>query len=306
MSDASSKVQDLAEKKRNGELSGEDLGKMQSAGEITKSERRQISKLAQKPVVEKTARQLLREETKAKKKQPREKMNKDQRREKYTELDKLEEERVKNSANFVVCLGCRKRGHYLKDCPKANGGKGSSMQYNDYDDGGDGRQQQQQAQQLICFNCGSNDHALRACEKPKSRDGTLPFASCFICKQKGHISRDCPSNANGIYAKGGSCHVCGQKTHLAKDCPERSEEDKERWLKEQEEQRQREEDRKLGPRVAGISSKEEDGGGGDALGDDEFDGGGEVDSDDDLANEGKKRKSKSSTGSKSHKKKRNH
>ncbi|KAF5191747.1 Zinc finger cchc domain-containing protein, partial [Thalictrum thalictroides] len=45
------------------------------------------------------------------------------------------------------------------------------------------------------------------------------FASCFICNERGHLSKNCPKNTHGIYPKGGSCKVCGGVTHLARDCP---------------------------------------------------------------------------------------
>jgi hypothetical protein len=48
----------------------------------------------------------------------------------------------------------------------------------------------------------------------------MPFALCFVCNSKGHLARDCPSNASkGVYPRGGSCMVCGEITHLARDCP---------------------------------------------------------------------------------------
>lgn len=281
------RVEELAEKKRSGELSGEDLKRMYEEGDISKAERRQVIKLASKPALEKSARQILRDEVRKKKQQPREKLSAEQRKEKYSEGDRVDHEREKNAANFVVCLGCRKRGHFLKDCPKLAGGPMFDAP---------------QQGQLVCFNCGSTEHALRACEKPSRQDGYLPFASCFLCKEKGHIARDCPNNTHGIYAKGGCCHVCGSTDHLARNCPERSEEDKAKWLREQEEQRQREEDRKLGPRIAGISTKEEEGAGGDTLGDDYA--GNEVDSDDDEVKETKKRKSSKGDKKKSSKKSR--
>lgn len=31
----------------------------------------------------------------------------------------------------------------------------------------------------------------------------FPYATCFVCKQQGHLSRDCDKNANGIYPDGG-------------------------------------------------------------------------------------------------------
>ena len=265
-SQISDKVRELTERKRLGNLSGEDLKRMFENGEISKGERRQVVKFASKPIPkEKSARQLLRDEVRQKKQQPREKLSRDERKQKYSDIDKVEQEREKNAANFTICLGCRKRGHYLKDCPKlANNGTALSdpRQTSHVIGSNEGQSQ------LICFNCGSTEHALRACDRPKKADGQLPFATCFLCKKKGHLSRDCPENTHGIYAKGGACHNCGSTAHLARDCPERSEEDKLKWLAQQEMEKQKAEDKLYGPRIAGLSTKEEELVGGDALGDD--------------------------------------
>lgn len=46
------------------------------------------------------------------------------------------------------------------------------------------------------------------------------FATCFVCGEKGHLSRQCKQNEHGAYIKGtGCCAVCGRKDHLRKDCP---------------------------------------------------------------------------------------
>lgn len=272
----------------DGKLTGVDLAALVESGELTKAERRSITKKSKNGNVgtlaktELTPRQLLRLEVKEKKRKPRERLSYEERRDKYSNVDEMEQTRYKESANFVVCLGCRKRGHYLKDCPRRS-------QYMHLDDA------DQQAPSsgtndsnmmtLICFNCGSPDHALRACDKKRSKDGSLPFATCFICKEKGHISRDCPNNANGLYPHGGNCHVCGSKDHLVKDCPERTEEEKEAYVRRKEEEA-------LGPRVKGLSMDEEETGGGDDIVDVDYSNGKNDQDSDDSDGERKKKKKK--------------
>lgn len=211
-------VEVLAQRYRNGEITGEVLGSMVLSGELSKGDRRKVVKLASKlpEKNELTDRQKLRLETKQKKMLP--KMSRDDRVKKYV-TGVLEAEREKAKEKFAVCLGCRKKGHLLKNCPEAKKEVG------------------------ICFNCGSTQHALRACPLPRGK--TLQYAKCFVCNQSGHISKDCPENANGLYPKGGCCHICLQKTHLVKDCPDRTEEDAENHRK----RKLKEEDDRLGPRI---------------------------------------------------------
>lgn len=59
---------------------------------------------------------------------------------------------------------------------------------------------------------------MSKCPKPASVG--LPFASCFICLQKGHLASKCPQNDRGVYPNGGSCKVCGKVDHRASDCPD--------------------------------------------------------------------------------------
>ena len=47
---------------------------------------------------------------------------------------------------------------------------------------------------------------------------------CFLCKEQGHIAKQCPDNPRGLYPKGGGCHLCGDVTHFKKDCPKNFEE----------------------------------------------------------------------------------
>ena len=272
MEERASDLDVYAEKLRKHEISGEDLAKMVDGGTLSKTERRIITKKAKKP--ELTPRQKLRQEIKAKKALPRAKLSKDARRDRFSTVDEVEERRLKDKANFMICLGCRKRGHLLKDCPKA------AQVADDVKASVDG----------MCFNCGGTDHTLKDCRAPRDKSGKLPYAACFICKQKGHIARDCNNNANGLYPQGGCCHICLQKTHLAKDCPERTEEMKAQWAKQRELQRQREEDKELGPRLKGISQDEP--AGGDDLGGDFYDNNNDNDNDEEDGEQTKDRKDK--------------
>jgi cofilin len=207
---------ELSKKYARKELSGQDLAAMVADGTITKADRRKICKFAVKPpkaALELTARQLLRQQVKEKKSLPR--MSKEERRAKFC-TNQLEEEREAAKSMFLVCLGCRKRGHMLKNCPNAH-------------------KVSLEEKSLLCFNCGSTFHALRNCPEPQLERGVLPFATCFICKQRGHLSRDCPENANGLYPNGGCCHICLQKTHLVKDCPEKPPDDRKRKFNDENE-----------------------------------------------------------------------
>ena len=216
---------------QTGEIATAELASLQKDGKITKSDRRKLVKQFKK-ISTLSTRQVQRREVKAKKSLP--KLSKVERYHKYV-VGAIEEERKQHEANRTICLGCRKRGHFLKDCP--------NVQTNTL------------KEPEICFNCGSSEHPLRHCPHPRDGD-KLPFAKCFICKKTGHISKECPENANGLYPKGGCCHICFQKTHLVKDCPERTEEDKEKYRLLREAQKERE----LGPKVKGLMSDDIEGG----------------------------------------------
>lgn len=97
-----------------------------------------------------------------------------------------------------VCFHCREEGHRAQNCPQAqSAGERPTKQ--------------------ICYRCGKSDHSLKQCRLHPSKG--LPFAQCFVCKEKGHITSNCPTNGNGIYPDGGSCKICRSVEHLAKDCP---------------------------------------------------------------------------------------
>lgn len=97
-----------------------------------------------------------------------------------------------------VCFHCRNSGHVLSQCPEL----GTS------NESGTG----------ICFKCGSTEHTHFQCQVIRSQD--FRYAVCFVCKEQGHIARQCPDNPRGLYPKGGACKVCGDVTHLKKDCPD--------------------------------------------------------------------------------------
>lgn len=97
-----------------------------------------------------------------------------------------------------VCFHCRDSGHVLSQCPEL----GSS------NESGTG----------ICFKCGSTEHTHFKCQVIRNQD--FRYAVCFVCKEQGHIARQCPDNPRGLYPKGGACKVCGDVTHLMKDCPD--------------------------------------------------------------------------------------
>ena len=109
-------------------------------------------------------------------------------------LDELR--RDKNRSRKLQCLICKQRGHRMKDC----------SQLGDF-----------QMNSNVCYNCGSTEHSLSYCTHPKG--DTLPFANCFICKEKGHLSKNCSQNTNGIFYKGGGCFFCGSNMHKKMDCP---------------------------------------------------------------------------------------
>ena len=267
-------IEELIQQVVDGEVTGDDLSNMMKEGKINKTERRKIIKSSKKIISKSsnsnkmtemkekdndslTTRQKIRLEVKEKKLLP--KLTKEERKRKYT-TDIINEREAKKS-KYLECLGCRKKGHMLKDCPEATTPTTT----------------EKATLSGHCFNCGSHDHALRNCPHPY--DGKeLKYAKCFICGDIGHISKMCPENGNGLYPKGGCCHICLQKTHLVKDCPEKGKD---------ENSKRRDEDEKLGPRIGQVV---DDDVGGDY---DDFDHLAVNESDDDISDEDKKKKKKS-------------
>lgn len=134
------------------------------------------------------------------------KLTKEERRAKYTQIarDRQAKKRSLQNNAKLTCFHCRQKGHALADCP-------------------------QRSTVNICFKCGSAEHALAICPVLKGRnwrDVELPFATCFVCKEKGHLAFNCPQNNNGIYINGGCCRYCGSKYHVANACPDKQQQSK--------------------------------------------------------------------------------
>ncbi len=118
----------------------------------------------------------------------------------------------------VQCLGCRKIGHLVKDCPVRAGSALATSLSTDVSRSkkGDEDEERGGGGSTRCYNCGGA-HRLKECTEPKVGGGTS-YATCFVCQQTGHIARSCPKNTHGIYVSGGSCKRCGSVEHLVSEC----------------------------------------------------------------------------------------
>jgi hypothetical protein len=56
----------------------------------------------------------------------------------------------------------------------------------------------------------------------------LADKKCFICQEKGHLSKDCPKNSGKPGEKTIICFICGQKGHKSPECPQKGEEGQKR------------------------------------------------------------------------------
>lgn len=118
-----------------------------------------------------------------------------------------EEELKMRKEEKHLCFKCRQPGHSMANCPQAG----------------------EQDSSDICYFCGSAEHRLFECLKWKQsgkKEQNLPYAKCFICGKKGHLTRSCAKNENGVYPKGGKCIICGSVNHMVKDCSKNKDKEK--------------------------------------------------------------------------------
>lgn len=177
---------------------------MNTNEELTKAQRRKIAR--EKKKLNKANHV---NNSKAKRKEPKAKLTKEERRVKYTLKfkEKREQSTQSKRTKDLICFHCREIGHTAAECPTNDGGNNTNLA------------------DRICYKCGSTEHRLVQCPKLKNKrynlsKERLPFATCFLCKAKGHLSGQCSQNEHGIYPKGGACNNCGSKFHLSSDCSE--------------------------------------------------------------------------------------
>jgi len=156
---------------------------------------------------------------------PKPKMTKEERRMKYTDIARKRRQKQNgirrgDSRKTFVCYNCRLPGHNAAECPSLYGDGKENEGTICTPASKDGMTSSSST--ILCYKCGSTEHALHNCPKRHRGDWSdLPFATCFICSEKGHLASACPKNKTGIYINGGCCRNCGSQQHLASDCPER-------------------------------------------------------------------------------------
>jgi len=180
--------------------------------ELSKTERRRQAKKRKK---ERLARDRLEQQNLGvKKRKTKPKMTKAERKEKYTQraIDRRTAKVQKKRESNMICFHCRKKGHSAMNCPESGSSASVAMD------------------SKICYKCGSTEHSLAACPKRKKKrkqqvggynDEELPYATCFVCGEMGHLASQCEQNTKGVFVSGGACRECGEKDHIAADCPRR-------------------------------------------------------------------------------------
>jgi len=152
---------------------------------------------------------------------PPKKLTKEERRAKYTA--RARDRQLHQKTKDLVCYHCREKGHSIQQCPQQ---QANNNQTNNKSNSKKKKMVATPAT-AICYKCGSTEHTLASCPKnTKYGDGDaqqhLPFATCFICQEQGHLASSCSQNKHGIFVNGGACKHCGSNRHRGADCPERA------------------------------------------------------------------------------------
>lgn len=144
------------------------------------------------------------------------------------------EKRIADKTAQTVCYACRGLGHAARECPVVLEGSAamldaagpkdpmSAAEESSAPPAKKGKKGKKGADMTTgkCYRCNSNRHSLSHCREPIDPENPTPFATCYVCLGKGHLSSLCPENPKGVYVKGGSCKICKSIRHRAQDCPE--------------------------------------------------------------------------------------
>jgi zinc finger CCHC domain-containing protein 9 len=155
-----------------------------------------------------------------------------ERREKYTAIAK--ERQIRNNQKELICFQCRRKGHSIQYCTttiessKNDVDNITELQPIDSKNNNKRKRDSASTVNVCCYKCGSTEHNLANCPqnqmhgtKHSKEENTLllPYATCFVCHQKGHLASQCSMNDHGIYINGGQCNYCLSKYHRGSNCP---------------------------------------------------------------------------------------